>query len=350
MDRGFWARLPHPIVGLSPMDGVTDAVARQMAVRHGRPSLTVTEFVAVEGLTHGAVVLLEDLRYAESDRPVVAQLYGVDPAAFREAAAIACALGFDGIDVNMGCPASTVARRGAGAALIQTPERAREIVRAVRAGIGDWADGGDLDRLVTHAKVRRVVAARAERLGEATRRRIPVSVKTRIGYEDVEVERWVNDLAQERPVAIALHGRTLKQMYAGSADWDAIGRAAELLRGSGILVLGNGDLPDRATAERRAAAYGLDGGLIGRATIGNPWALAGVEVDTGARLRAAIEHAELFEQTYQGARPFVAARKHLHGYCRGFEGASELRKSLMVAPSAAECRRLIERILLPMAA
>src|SRR5207244_8348396 len=168
-----------PIVALSPMDGVTDAVARRLAVRYGRTDLTMTEFVAVEGLTHGAVALLEDLRYEDDARPVVAQLYGVEPAAFREAAAIACALGFDAIDVNMGCPASSVARRGAGAALIRTPELAREIIRAVRAGIGDWANGGTLDELVSHRKVRRVVQARAARFGDASRRIIPVSVKTR---------------------------------------------------------------------------------------------------------------------------------------------------------------------------
>jgi tRNA-dihydrouridine synthase len=349
VERGFWADLPGPIVGLSPMDGVTDAVARRMAVRHGRPDLTITEFVAVEGLTHGAVALLEDLSYDEGERPVVAQLYGVDPAAFREAAAIAAALGFDAIDVNMGCPASSVARRGAGAALIQTPDHARAIIRAVRAGIADWANGGSLDELVSHRKVRRVVKERAAPVGDASRRVIPVSVKTRIGYEEVVVERWVGELAREEPVAITLHGRTLKQMYSGSADWDAIGRAAAALRGSGILVLGNGDLRDRPAAIERAGEHGLDGALIGRATIGNPWALAGVVADTRTRLAAAIEHAELFERVFP-ARPFVAARKHLHGYARGFDGAGELRKGLMLAPSAAACRALIERALLPMAA
>ena len=349
MERGFWADLPRPIVGLSPMDGVTDAVARSMAARHGRPDLTITEFVAVEGLTHGAVALLEDLRYDARERPVVAQVYGVEPAAFREVAAIAGALGFDAIDVNMGCPASSVARRGAGAALIQTPDRAREIIRAVRAGIADWANGGSLDELVGHRKVRRVVKERAARLGDATRRVIPVSVKTRIGFDDVVVERWVGELAREEPVAITLHGRTLKQLYSGEADWDAIGRAAEALRGSGILVLGNGDLRDRPAAIERARAYGLDGALIGRATIGNPWALAGVVADTRTRLVAAIEHAELFERVFP-ERPFVAARKHLHGYARGFDGAGELRKGLMLAPNAAACRALIERVLLPLAA
>jgi tRNA-dihydrouridine synthase len=331
------------------MDGVTDAVARQMAVRHGRPDVTVTEFVSVEGLTHGAVALLEDFRYEEGERPVVAQLYGVEPPAFRESAAIATALGFDAIDVNMGCPASSVARRGAGAALIQTPDRAVEIIRAVRAGIADWANGGSLDDLVGHRKVRRVVREMAARFGDASRRVIPVSVKTRIGYDDVVVERWVGELAGEEPVAITLHGRTLKQMYSGSADWDAIGRAAETLRGSGILVLGNGDLRDRTAAVARGRDYGLDGALIGRATKGNPLALAGLVADVPTRLTAAIEHAELFERVFP-TRPFVAARKHLHGYARGFEGAGELRKGLMLAPTAAACRALIERALLPMAA
>ena len=347
--RGFWTDLTSPIVGLSPMDGVTDAVARRMAVVHGHPDLTITEFVAVEGLTHGAVVLLDDLTYDPRHRPVVAQLYGVDPAAFREAAAIATALGFDGIDVNMGCPACTVARRGAGAALIQTPELAREIVRAVRAGIADWANGGTLRELISHNKVRRIVVERAEPLGDATRRLIPVSVKTRIGFDDVVVERWAGELALEEPVAITFHGRTLKQMYSGSANWDAIGRAAERLRGSGILVLGNGDLADRQAAEQRIRDYGLDGALIGRATVGNPWVLAGQTADVPTRLRAAIEHAELFADLFP-KRPFMAARKHLHGYCRGFEGAGELRKQLMLAPTAADCRRLIERALLPLAA
>lgn len=349
MERGFWADLPRPIVALSPMDGVTDAAARTMAIRHGRPDITVTEFVSVEGLTHGAVALLEDLRFGEGERPVVAQLYGTDPASFREAASIATALGFDGVDVDMGCPANSVARRGAGAALIETPDRARAIIRAVRAGIEDWASGASFERLIRHNKVRLIVKERATLLGDVTRRVIPVSVKTRIGCDAIVVERWVNDLAQEQPVTIALHGRTLKQLYSGSADWDAIGRAAESLRGSGIIVLGNGDLRDRADATRRARDYGLDGGLIGRATIGNPWALAGIVAETATRLRAAIEHAELFERTFP-TRPFVAARKHLHGYTKAFEGAGELRKALMLAPNAAACRHLIERALLPMAA
>ncbi|TAK22356.1 MAG: tRNA-dihydrouridine synthase [Chloroflexota bacterium] len=346
---GFWAALPRPIVGLSPMDGITDVAARAMACRHGDPSLTITEFVSVEGLTHGAVTLLTDLLYEPDHRPIVAQLYGVDPDAFRECATIATALGFDGIDINMGCPASTVANRGAGAALIKTPELARHLIRAARQGVVDWANGGDLHRLVRHAKVRREAVRRAQALGDRARRVIPVSVKTRVGFDTIEPERWMSELAEESPAAITLHGRTLKQLYSGRADWDAIGRARERLRGSDIVVLGNGDLADRSEAIERARAYGLDGALIGRATVGNPWALSGQSVTVVERLRGALEHADAFE-TLLPDKPFFAVRKHLHGYCRGFDGAPELRRQLMFATSAAHCRELIEPILVPLAA
>ena len=347
--RGFWGQTAGPVVALSPMDGLTDAAARCIALRHGKPDFTVTEFVAVEGLTHGGIALLDDFLHEASDRPVVAQLYGIEPAAFREAAAIATALGFDGVDINMGCPAATVARRGAGAALIRTPDLAKEIVRATRAGIDDWANGGSLDRLVSHNRIRRMVRARCEPYLESSRRRIPVSVKTRIGFDNICVEQWASHLSEAEPIAITFHGRTLKQLYGGSARWDAIGRAADTLRGSGILVLGNGDIEDRNHALSLITEYGLDGAMIGRATVGNPWVLRSETVSTALRLRTAMEHAELFEHIFPN-RPYMAVRKHLHGYCRGFDGASNLRKELMLSPSAAHSRRMIERILEPIAA
>ncbi|MBM4417825.1 MAG: tRNA-dihydrouridine synthase [Chloroflexi bacterium] len=348
--RGFWLALPRPIVALSPMDGVTDVVARAIALRHGQPDLTITEFVSVEGLVRGAIALLEDLRFIPSDRPVIAQLYGTDPSAYRVCATIACALGFDGIDINMGCPALTVANRGAGAALIRNPDLARRIIASVREGIDDWGLGKSLARTVDHPRLRRAIAERVART--ETRGRtgaIPVSVKTRIGFDSIEAERWVADLAAAEPAAITLHGRTLKQMYSGTANWDAIGRAAEHLRGSGIVVLGNGDVADRREALARCRDYGVDGVLIGRATIGNPWAFLGQEATVAQRLRVAIEHAELFA-TAHASRPFMAVRRHLHGYARGFAGASELRRQLMLAPDATRARDLLEGALVVSAA
>ena len=150
-------------------------------------------------------------------------------------------------------------------------------------------------------------------------------------------------------IALMMSGLSARILASVAGNERDLRDMIEALRGSGILVLGNGDLRDRHAAVERARAHGLDGALIGRATIGNPWALAGVVADTPTRLAAAIEHAELFERTFPN-RPFVAARKHLHGYCRGFDGAGELRKGLMLAPNAAACRALIERVLLPMAA
>jgi tRNA-dihydrouridine synthase len=168
-----------------------------------------------------------------------------------------------------------------------------------------------------------------------------VSVKTRIGYDVDVAESWMGELARCAPVAVTLHGRTLAQLYGGQADWAAIGRAARVARAEGIIALGNGDLPDRATAEARVREFDLDGALIGRATVGNPWVLGGLSTASIARLRVAIEHSEWFESALPD-RQFMALRKHLHGYCRGFEGAGELRNRLMRAPNAPACRDLID--------
>jgi tRNA-dihydrouridine synthase B len=252
----FWNQIRRPIVGLAPMDGVTDAAYRRISARHGRPDVVLTEFTNVEGLSRGAQLMLDDFIYSEEERPAVAQIYGGEPESFYKVTVLACALGFDGIDVNMGCPAKNVASRGCGAALIRNPELAKEILRAVKRGIADWADGISIDRLGMKPRmpirVRRMNLERigAEEVGE--RRKIPLSVKTRIGYDKIVVEDWVKHLLEEEPVAITLHGRTLKQMYTGEADWEAIGRAAEVIHQTPTLVLGNGDLISLAMAAEKS--------------------------------------------------------------------------------------------------
>ncbi|MDQ5950783.1 MAG: hypothetical protein QG639_59, partial [Patescibacteria group bacterium] len=142
---GFWRQLPLPIVGLSPMDGVTDQPFRFIQKKYGKPAVVITEFTSVEGVCHGASPLLKDFQFDESQRPVVAQIYGTTPDFFRQTAIILCELGFDGIDINMGCPAKNVAHSGAGAALIQTPDLAQEIIRAVQQGISEWKNGATVD-------------------------------------------------------------------------------------------------------------------------------------------------------------------------------------------------------------
>jgi tRNA-dihydrouridine synthase len=166
-------------------------------------------------------------------------------------AILLCQVGFDGIDINMGCPTRSVAHSGSGAALIKTPQLAQAIVRAVKAGIAAWCNGASVrDCAEVPPFIARLVEARAAELPAAyqARRAIPVSIKTRIGYEQTCVDVWIPQLLESSPAAIAIHGRTLRQAYGGRADWDEIARAAEIAHGSGVAILGNGDLHSHAEA------------------------------------------------------------------------------------------------------
>ncbi len=270
----FWTTLPRPIMGLSPMDGVTDATFRRVIAQHGRPDVTFTEFTHVHDVCRGPEFLLNTLIYSELERPVVAQLYGKDPALFYQATHAACELGFDGIDINMGCPSKNVASSGSGAGLIKTPEVAHAIMQATRRAIHDWANGQTLEQVgFKPARIAAIQAMNVGRQGAAPvqRHELPLSVKTRLGYDSVIVEDWVSHLIQEKPVAITLHGRTLRQMYRGEADWSAIARAAQLVKGTGILLLGNGDVQSLGEVVNRVRSTQVDGVLVGRAVLGAPW-------------------------------------------------------------------------------
>ncbi len=356
----FWNTLPRPIIGLAPMDGVTDHPFRHIQKRYGNPDLLVTEFVRVERLAAGEMKLLRMLLYDESQRPIAAQVYGTTPAAFRAVAVLLCRLGFDGIDINMGCPSSSVAENGAGAGLIRTPELATEIIAATRAGVADWHNGAtawDLPDLppevaelveMTHAQL-------PPRFQQ--QRSIPVSVKTRIGYDQPQVDNWIPHLLDAAPAAIGIHGRTLAQAYGGRADWDAIGRAVELARGSGTLVLGNGDVANRIDGLARTRAFGVDGVLIGRASHGNPFVFCadpddphesmqgdGVAGSQFPLLAIAAEHAALFEASLSEwpSYSFHLMHKHLRWYARRVPGARALRRKLIEARTAADVHHVLE--------
>jgi len=331
------------------MDGVTDQPFRHIQKKYGQPDLIYTEFTNVEGVCHGAERLLRDFIYDESQRPIVAQIYGHTPRFFRQVAVILCELGVDGIDINMGCPAKNVAHSGSGATLIKTPELAQEIIRETQAGVEDWLSGADTsDQPDVTAKI----ARRVETLRQALptehqeRRPVPVSVKTRIGYDQPVIESWIPTLLEMEPVAIGIHGRTLKQYYGGQANWDEIGRAVELARDTETLILGNGDIDSQAEALAVADKYGVDGVLIGRASFGNPSVfLDDPSTMTKTRFEIALEHAQLYQETY-GHHPrynFLPIRKHLGWYVRQVEGASQIRQELFGASSPAEVEQILQK-------
>ena len=358
----FWQSFTGPIIGMAPMDGVTDATFRHTVAMHGKPDVSFTEFTHVHDVCWGPEFLLDSLLYHEAERPIVAQLYGKDPDLFYRAAHAVCELGFDGLDINMGCPSRSVASSGSGAGLIRTPDVAHAIMQAARQGIADWAAGQTLEG--AGLKPSRVAAI--ERMNEQrqdarplVRQKIPLSVKTRLGYDVVVVDRWIKHLLMEQPAVISLHGRTLEQMYRGEADWSAIARAAEIVRGSGTLLFGNGDVHSLQEVVRRVRDTGVDGVLVGRATLGAPWFFRQKEEarvllrqhlpgrgpepvvpPLDVRFELLLDHARRFEAAC-GPGQFRRMRKHLGWYCKGFSHAASLRANMVRVSSVADLEQVL---------
>lgn len=359
----FWQELPQPIIGLSPMDGVTDAAFRLVVARQGRPDVTFTEFTSVGDVCRGPDFLLSSLVYSEEERPVVAQLYGKDPDLFYQAAHVVCELGFDGLDINMGCPSRNVASSGSGAGLIKTPDLAHAIMKAARQGIVDWAGGQSAAAIgLKQSRVELIRAMNLKRNGQpaSPRRAIPLSVKTRLGYDSVVIEPWISHLLEEQPAAISVHGRTLQQMYRGEADWAAIGRAAQVAGGTSTLLLGNGDLQSMQDVLCRVREAKVQGVLVGRGALGSPWffrnkeetrararasdepssRLGDIQVDLAERFQVMLDHARQFE-AIAGADRFPRLRKHLGWYCKGFRHAAAMRARMVRTSSSVDVERIV---------
>lgn len=349
MAQHFWHQLSTPIIGLSPMDGVTDQPFRHIIKKYGQPALIFTEFTSVEGLCHGAMSLLKDFLFDDTQRPIIGQIYGSTPDFFRQAAIVLCELGFDGIDINMGCPAKNVAHSGAGAALIKTPHLAQDIIAATKQGVSEWYNGAEVKDCpdITQAVAQEIMLRHQQlsRHYQERTRQVPISVKTRIGYQETQVTEWIPYLLEMEPTAITLHGRTLKQQYSGQANWEQIATAAQLVHQTSTLILGNGDVRNLDDAIEKVQTYGVDGVLMGRAAMGNPYVFQ-PQLPTGpTRFQIALEHAQLYEQTYSHLPMynFLPMRKHLGWYVREIPNASDIRIALFQTNSAAEVQTVLEK-------
>jgi len=312
--HGFWEQLPRPFFALAPMADVTDVPFRTVIAECGRPDVFYTEFVSAHGLASaGRSRLLKDLSLTGSDHPIVAQFFGSDPEHLRAAALLARELGFDGVDINMGCPDRSVMRQGAGISLVKTPELAVDLIHALREGAAG----------------------------------LPVAVKTRLGlYRPDEMEAWIPQLLKAQPDVLIVHGRTMKEMSKVPAHWDLIGRAASMAHEAGVLCVGNGDVVSREQGASLAARYGLDGIMVGRGIFHDPW-LFGSNADAmhapSERLTLLLRHAELWEAQWSGEKSFDLMRKFMKVYCSGWPGAAELRARLMASRSAGELRVIVEK-------
>jgi nifR3 family TIM-barrel protein len=346
MEKTLWQRLNKPIVGLSPMDGVTEVVYRSIQKKYGNPDLIYTEFTSVEGICHNAQKLLRDFSYTEEQRPVIAQVFGVTPEYYRQTAVLLCELGFDGIDINMGCPAKSMHKQGSGANLINTPELAQEIVRQTKQGIEDYYNGmRSKDCPDISPRIVKEVEARAK-LVQNRPTKIGLSVKTRVGFSDPVTKTWIKTLLETGVEAIALHGRTLKQQYSGEASWEEIGKAVKIAQGSGTLILGNGDVNSHQEALEKIDKYGVDGVLIGRASFGNPFVFLPEGITPSKSIfEIALEHSQLYEKEYsdQERNKFLPMRKHLGWYVKGIDQAKQVRMELFRAESSVDVERIFKK-------
>ena len=318
---GFWASLHKPIMALAPMANVTDAAFRRVIAKYGKPDVMWTEFVSADGLcSAGQEKLLPDFWFTDAERPIVAQIFGANPSTMATATELIVKLGFDGVDINMGCPDRAVERQGAGAALIKNPELAKKIILAVKKAAG----------------------------------KLPVSVKTRIGYGRNTLAEWLPHLLETELAAVTIHARTRKEMSDVPAHWDAVVAAASIrdkLK-SKTLILGNGDVANLDEAKKRVAETGCDGVMIGRGIFGNPWLFGrksplpnlphqGEGIDE--KFRVMIEHTELFQKLFAGVKNFEVIKKHFKAYVTGFDGAKELRAKLMDAGTVAEIEAICHK-------
>jgi len=325
-------------IGLSPMDGITDAAFRLTQAQICKPDIMFTEFVSAEGIAHNAIKLFDQLLYSPKERPIIAQLFGKDPDSFYIATIVLCHLGFDGVDINMGCPAKKVTQHGSGAALIDNPQLASKVILATKKAIVDYQNNPKIiNTLNLKQKVLEVIERNlkyseisVETLHATSLliRPISFSIKTRIGTIDSQVDRWISHLCSFSPDFITLHGRTLKQGYAGTASWDEIKKAAVICHDHNVKIFGNGDLHSRSMALDYCQKYGTDGALIGRAAMGNPWLFGDRTASFKEKYDAMLTHARHFTTIFPHRR-FDPLRHHFLLYVNGHPNASALRQEIV---------------------
>jgi len=320
---GFWSRVhekackaKRPFFTIAPMADVTDVAFRRMFTKYGKPDVMWTEFVSADGLcSAGREVLALNLAYSKTERPIVAQLFSSNPDKMREAARIIESLGFDGLDINMGCPDRSVERQGSGSALIKNPQRAKEIIRAAKEGAPN----------------------------------IPISVKTRIGYLKNEIATWIPAILEEGVAALTIHCRTRKEMSLVPARWEHVSEVVAIRDRMNLptVIIGNGDVMSLAQGKELAHKYGADGVMVGRGIFGNPWFFDAKKkkVTTEEKIKALVEHTKIFDKLLSGKKNFAVMKKHYKAYVNGFDGARELRARLMLTDDAPEVAKVAREYL-----
>jgi nifR3 family TIM-barrel protein len=312
--KDFWQDIPKPMIALAPMEEVTDTVFREIAMSLSTPGglhILYSEFANTDGLCHpiGREKVIHRLKINDSEKKllkkknikVVAQIWGAKPEKYFETTKMICEeMEFDGIDINMGCPVPKIIKQGSCSKLITNPPLAAEIIQATKEAAN-----------------------------------IPVSVKTRIGYNVPETEAWISHILEQDVSAVLIHGRTQKMMSNGSADWSEIAKAAKLrdeLK-KDTVIIGNGDINSLEEGRQKCEEHDLDGFMVGRGIFHNPWMFSeGIDAPTMEdRLQMLWDHALLFEETWGREKNFKQMRRFFKIYASNFKDSSFLRNALTQA-------------------
>jgi len=296
----FWKNLVKPFLILAPMEDVTDHVFREIVCDIAKPDVLFTEFTSADGLMSvGKNRVIRSLLFSEKQRPIVAQIWGTKPENYLNTAKLVREMGFDGIDINMGCPDKGVIKKNAGSALIRDFKMAKEMIDAVKQGSADLA----------------------------------VSVKTRLGFDKVITEEWISFLLEQKLDALAIHGRIATEMSKKPADWNEIKKAVDIRNkiAPNTLIVGNGDVKSYKQAISYSKKYKVDGIMIGRGIFTNPWIFEKEQKlhTKEEQILILINHTKLFVDTWSNTKNFNVLKKFYKMYVRNFDGADELRQCLM---------------------
>ncbi|MBO0471500.1 tRNA-dihydrouridine synthase [Enterococcus sp. DIV0242_7C1] len=313
MTTNFWSELPKPFFILAPMEDVTDVVFRHVVQKAGAPDVFFTEFTNSDSYCHpdGKESVQGRLVFTEDEQPMVAHIWGDNPAFFREMSIGLAEMGFKGVDINMGCPVPNVAGRGKGSGLILRPEVAAELIEAAKAG------------------------------------NLPVSVKTRIGYKKIdEMEDWITHLLKQDIANLSIHLRTREEMSKVDAHWEIIPQIMAIRDriAPQTLITINGDIPDRQKGLELAEQYGVDGIMIGRGIFKNPYAFEKEPKKHSTQELLGLLQLQLDLQDHYAElapRSIVGLHRFFKIYVKGFPGASDLRVQLMNTKSTDEVRHIL---------
>ncbi len=303
---------------LAPMEDITDFPFRQTLLKIGRPEVFFTEFVNVDGLVskRGRSHVFHRLEKSKQEHPVILQLWGNSPEKFVKAAKLVEKLGFDGININMGCSVRKVVKVGCGAGLIGRHDVVERIVK-------------DLQDLNISS---------------------PISIKTRFGFNEVDLEGWISFLLNLKLETIFLHGRTAKQLFSGEADWNLIKKVVEMRDSLSqkTKIIGNGDVESVSQAQKYMGKYGVDGVMIGREVLKNPWVFSNYKPSKKERIEALychMEQMEMFTKAFPD-KNWQSIKKFYHAYLREDEELVSLRKELFQITSLEFTKQRIEEEML----